>query len=190
VGELDHFADKDLLLIASGNNQPLLQTWRKYMPVQPHHESSFKLFGMELNPFHWALTSAVAAQPINDTLFESATSRAVMLGFESPLARGRSAVLLWGAQPDDLNAALLAMADGDGVASQVKGAVSVIRGKSIDTVEANSVYYVGSLPWLTQVRWRLSENLPLFFSISLLSTMLLACMVYFALKHLAKRRLV
>jgi hypothetical protein len=98
-------------------------------------------------------------------------------------------VLLWGAQPDDLNVALLAMADGDGFVSQIKGAVSVIRSKSIDTLEANSVYYVGSLPWLTQVRWRLSENFPLFLALSLASALLLAAMAYVALKRLAKRRL-
>ena len=99
------------------------------------------------------------------------------------------AVLLWGAQPDDLDMALLAMADGDGVGSQIKGAVSVIRDKSIDSLEANSVYYVGSLPWLTHVRWRLSENLPMFFIVSLLSALLLAGMVYVALKRLANKRL-
>jgi len=190
AAEVGNFANKDLLLIASGDNQPLLKTWHSSMLVQSNTQPSWKLFGMNLNPFNWALTSAFAA-PISATatLFEGTSSRAVMLGFESPLARGRSAVLLWGAQADDLNEALLAMADGDGLVSQIKGAVSVIRGKSIDTLEANSVYYVGSLPWLTQIRWRLSENFPLFLTLSLASALLLAAMAYVALKRLAKRRL-
>jgi len=190
AGQVDNFAGKDLLLIASGDNQPLLKAWRHYMPVQPDTQHSWKLFGMELNPFNWAWTSAVAAtQPSAQTLFEGATSRAVMLGFESPLSRGRSAVLLWGAQPDDLNQALLAMADGDGLASQIKGAASVVRGKSIDSVAPDSVYYVGNLPWLTSIRWHLSENILLLIALSLASAVLLAAMLYLALKHKAWKRL-
>lgn len=189
AGQVDNFSGKDLLLIASGDNQPLLKTWRRYLPVQTDTQRSWKLFGMEFNPFNWALTPAVAASPQAETLFEGATSRALMLGFESPLARGRSAVLLWGAQPDDLDQALLAMTDEDGLVGQIKGAVSVIRGQSIDSVAADSVYYVGSLPWLTYVRWRLSENLLLFIALSLASSVLLASALYVALKHKAKKRL-
>ncbi len=190
AGQVDNFADKDLLLIASGDNQPLLNTWRKYMPVQPDTQHSWKLFGMDFKPFNWAWTPAVAAaQPTAATLFEDSTSRAVIVGFESPLSRGRSAVLVWGAQPDDLNQVLLAMADGYGLAVQIKGATSVVRGKSIDSVAADSVYYVGSLPWVTYVRWRLSENILLLIALSLASAVLLAAMLYVTLKHKARKRL-
>ncbi len=190
AGQIDNFASKDLLLIASGDNQPLLKTWRIALQIQPSTQRSWKLFGIDLNPFHWVFSSAVAApQSLSETLFEGATSRAVIQGFESPLARGRSAVLIWGAQPDDLNEALLAMSDTDGFVNQIKGAVSVIRGKSIDSVAADSVYYIGSLPWITQVRWQLSENFPLFLIFSLASAMLLSALAYFALKGMAKKRL-
>jgi len=190
AGQVDNFAGKDLLLIASGDNQPLLKIWRNSMQVQPNNKQSLKFFGIDFNPFHWALPSAVAAPPsLTAALFEGASSRAVMLGFESPLSRGRSAVLIWGAQPDDLSEALLAMSDGASFTHQIKGAVSVIRGKSIDSVDADSVYYIGSLPWMTQVRWQLSENLPLFLLISLASAMLLSAMAYFALKGMARKRL-
>jgi hypothetical protein len=191
AGQIDNFAGKDLLLIASGDNQPLLKSWRNAMQVQPNSKQSLKFFGIDFNPFHWALPSAVAAQQsLTATLFEGATPRAVMLGFESPLSRGRSAVLIWGAQPDDLSEALLAMSDEDEFVSQIKGAVSVIRGKSIDSVVSDSAYFVGSLPWITKIRWRLSENLPLFLVISLVSAMLLTAMAYGALKSLARKRLV
>ncbi len=191
AGQIDKFSDKDLLLIATGDNQPLLTSWRHFMAVQPDDTSSFKLFGFDVNPFKWALTSAVAApQPPTAGLLEGSTPRAVLLGFESPLARGRSAVLLWGAQPDDLNQALLAMADGDGLARYIKGAVSVIQDKSVESAVGNSVYYVGHLSWLTQLRWRLSENLALFLAVSLVSAMLLAAMLRATLKRIAKKRLV
>lgn len=190
AGQIDNFARKDLLLIAAGDNQPLLKTWRIALQIQPSTQRNWKFFGIDFNPFHWALASAVAAPPsLSEPLCEGATGRAVIRGFESPLARGRSAVLIWGAQPDDLDEALLAMSGGDGFVNQVKGAVSVIRGKSIDSVPADSVYYIGSLPWITYVRWQLSENFLIFLVFSLASAMLLSALAYFALKGMAKKRL-
>jgi hypothetical protein len=187
--QVDQFTDKDLLLIASADNQALLKKWRSYLPTQTEIKTKLKLFGLDLNPLNWAFSSAFAVEKSPANTFLEGDSRAVLIGFESPLARGRSAVLLWGAQPEDLNEALLALADGDALSSPIQGAVSVIRDKSVDSLEAESQYHLGSLPWITQVRWRLSESLPLFLALSLASAMLLAAMAYAALKRLAKRRL-
>jgi len=189
AAQIDNFAGMDLLLIASGDNQPLLKTWRNHLPVQPDAQRKPTIFGTSWNPFGRFSMSAMAAPPSpSDSLLEGTMSRAVVLGFESPLTRGRSAVLLWGAQPNDLNDALVALVDDDESARKVQGAVAVIRGKSIDSSAADPSYHVGSLPWTTAVRWRLSENLPLFLVASLASALLLAALLYAALKGIARKR--
>jgi hypothetical protein len=190
AGQLAEVAYKDLLLIATGDNQTLLETWRPYMGVKTDRQTGWKFFGFDWNPLHWLLPSATAAMPLSvAALFDGASARARVIGFESPLSLGRSVVLLWGAHSDDLNDIVAALSDRDGLDSPIKGAMSVIRGTTVESQVTDAVYYAGSLPWITYIRWQLSQNFALFIVFSLASALLLATLLFYALKRMAAKRL-
>ena len=109
-------------------------------------------------------------------------------GFESPLRSGRSVVLLWGADPERLQAGIGALLGDDLLTSKISGSLAVLRGQQVEMLKSKPTYHIGDLDWFTQARLALSENFALLLLIGAFGALLLALPARAILRAQAKRR--
>ncbi|QCP53717.1 cellulose biosynthesis cyclic di-GMP-binding regulatory protein BcsB [Trinickia violacea] len=191
AGDVDKLKDKDLLLIGAPGKQPLLATWQKAMPFSGADEGrTFQLSDVEYRLTGWwnGDRGAERAAARADLSLVSASGDALITGFESPMQKGRSVVALIGAagQSDsDLTAALL---DPD-LVREIQGGMTVIHGRTLETVSNGDIYYVGKLPVVEYLRWALSTHPILLMLGGLIAALILAALCYRVLRGIAARRL-
>ncbi|TKC81475.1 cellulose biosynthesis cyclic di-GMP-binding regulatory protein BcsB [Trinickia terrae] len=191
AGDAEKYRDKDLLLIGAPGKQPLLADWQKNMPFSGADEGrTFQLSDVEYRLSGWwnGERGAERAAARADLSLVSASGDALITGFESPLAKGKSVVALIGAagQSDsDLTAALL---DPD-LVREIQGGMTVIHGRTLETVSNGDIYYVGKLPVIEYLRWAFSTHPVLLMLAGLIAALILATLCYRVLRGIAARRL-
>ncbi|MFP4895352.1 cellulose biosynthesis cyclic di-GMP-binding regulatory protein BcsB [Paraburkholderia sp. EG304] len=191
AADVDHFADKDLLVFGAPGKQPLLQRWSKSMPFSSNGDAhTFQLTDLvfKLRDW-WHGERGVERTPARaDLTMVSSSGAALLTGFESPLQSGRSAVALIsaaGPSDADLSAALL---DAD-VLPKIQGAMAVIHGRDVTITSNGSAYYVGHLSPQEYLRWALSSHPLLLLFGGVLAALIIAGLCYRTLRALAARRL-
>jgi len=189
--QVDAFAEKDLLLIASGDDQPLLKQWSTALPAHLGGSPSFKV--SDLLYMARNFLSPVSQDNVKNARstinFSNVTEGGLIAGFESPLKNGRSAVLIWGAQAQGLSESMHALVGGDIYERSIEGSLVRIRSTQVDALVAEQTYQVGNLGFFAQAKWILSRNILLFLLTASFSVMLIATVAYVFLRMLAARRL-
>ncbi|MGC6371034.1 cellulose biosynthesis cyclic di-GMP-binding regulatory protein BcsB [Pseudomonas sp. K2I15] len=190
--DVQSVADKDLLVLATGGNQPLLQQWQQYLPATsdgPQHH--FLLSDLPRYVRSWISPDATANQhPANAGITFSGLSNSTWFaGFQSPLKPGRSVVLIASNQPQGLLEATSALIGGDDYKDSIQGSLAVVQGTQISSLVADQQYYVGNLNYFKFMQWQLSQNLGWMLAITFLGLLVLTCLIYLALRSRAKRRL-
>jgi len=189
---IDQWADKDLLVIGSLENQPLFTRWAAQMPLQraPAGGQQFRLG-------HWienTLTLIEGSRQREDlpssasdmTVIDNGTD-AILAGFESPLQRGRSVVAVVSnaaTQPALLDALMT-----PGRLKQIQGSMSIVRGAQVSSLLSGETYFVGQLPWFARLQWILSRSPLLLAAMVLLVALLGAAASYASLQLRARKRL-
>lgn len=186
-------ADKDLLIIAAGPDQPLLKRWAKYLPGSYEAGAHFGLSDLLYRVKGWFTPDPRQdREPARSTVaYNSDGVSAIVAGFESPLTAKRSAVLLASNKPEGLHDAVAALQGGEGYEQSVRGSLAVIRGKQVESLVGDHQYYVGDLPWLKRIDWWISSVLPGYTLVKLLVTglvCLLGLAVLIALLRALRRR--
>lgn len=186
-------ADKDLLVLSTAENQPLLDQWAEYLPfAQKGDAKVFRISDLVHRATEWFTPSQVS-RSVPDRVqlgFASRADEVVMTGFESPLARGRSVVLLSGSEPEVLYNALEALMDSEkDLVSQVQGSLVVVRGDKVSSLAADKNYYVGELDPITYVRWYLAQRPLMMVGLGILAAMVLGAVFFLSLRARARRRL-
>jgi hypothetical protein len=189
---VDNLKEKDLLVFASGGNQPLLQKWADKIPaaITPTART-FPMSDLGRRFLDW-WDNNHRERPINrreEVKFVSDGTESVISGFESPMTSGRSVVLISANKPEALGNTVNAMLDPDRV-KQIQGSVSVVRGEQVASLVAERSYHVGRLGPVTSVQYFLSNNPMLLVLLGLLSAALLAIVIYVVLRARARNRLV
>ena len=182
--------DKDLLIIASGENQPLLKQWAKYLPADlDGNNRSFSLtdWVFKIWTFFSPNSSTSSANP--KLSFTSGGKEVLFAGFESPLQSKRSAVLIWGAKTESLTSAIDILLGKEGYEGRVEGNLSVLNGTQIENIAHDTTYYVGSLFFIEYIRWWLANHMIAFITFSSLSILFLATLIYLMFRVKAKRKL-
>jgi hypothetical protein len=180
-------ADKDLLVIASGENQPLLKQWAQYMPAaMDGKEKRFSISDLVYRTTSWL---GPRPQPRDAISFNSDGADALLAGFESPLTPGRSVVVLSGNKPQGLADALDVLMDDSIEDHGIKGSLALVRGKQVDSLLADESYFVGQLGPVDYAEWFFSRHLLVFLACCLLGAFLLAAVLYWSLHGRAQRRL-
>ncbi|WPB56949.1 cellulose biosynthesis cyclic di-GMP-binding regulatory protein BcsB [Xylophilus sp. GOD-11R] len=189
---VDNVKDKDLLVFSSGTNQPLVQKWAANIPsaITPAARS-FPLSDLRGRFLDWwdrhhRVTPEDRKQ---EEKFTSDGAQGVISGFESPLASGRSVVLISTDKPESLGNTIDALLDLDRV-KNIQGSVSVVRGDQVSSLVAEQTYHVGRLGLLTAVQYFLSSHPILLVILGLASAALLAIVIYVVLRARARSRLV
>jgi hypothetical protein len=185
-------ADKDLLVLASGANQPLLDQWAAHLPAANlDGQQRFELSDLPLRLRNWISPDPVANQrkARMSLAFSGEQGSTFLTGFESPLKSGRSVVVIAGSRPEGLTDATLALSDSAEDTRAIQGSLVVIRGKSVEALLADEQYYVGSLSPLKYLKWLMARHLALALLITAVAVALLTVLAYLALRSRARRRL-
>lgn len=189
---VDNLGNKDLLVFASGANQPLLQKWADKIPsaITPTART-FPMSDMGHRFLDW-WDQKHRLNPENrreEIKFVSDGSEGVISGFESPLTGGRSVVLISANSPESLGTTVDALMDPD-LVKHVQGSVAAVRGDQVASLVAEQTYHVGRLNPLTHVQYFLANNPLMLVLVGLLSAALLAIVIYVVLRARARSRLV
>ena len=183
--------DRDLLIIASGVDVPLLQSWKDTLPVridaaQRAASALGRLADAGAEWFSGALPRVVP----HDGWTEIAAKGplAAILGFESPLAGGRSVIVLNATDGDTLPRTATALLD-PGKVREMRGDLVLLRDDSIRSYRVGETYYVGHLSWWRWIWFQLHSHPLLLVVLGLALGVFVALVVFGALRRMAARRL-
>ena len=153
-------SDKDLILIGTAGNQPLLVQWAdKMRPLLDKGSHSLKLPGFfERLKSRWEERDLEdALKRAGDLISTGEGGLGALVGFESPLQSGRSVVVFTGDNPEQITTLVKSLADPK-ILPGFHGDLVLQSGKRIEGFQMGPTYYVGKLPWLTALCWYLSEH--------------------------------
>ncbi|QVX14135.1 cellulose biosynthesis cyclic di-GMP-binding regulatory protein BcsB [Pseudomonas congelans] len=181
-------ADKDILVMSSGSDQPLLKQWADRLPIS----SNARQQGFELSDLAFRLRDWMSPDPDENQrrarvamAFSSDARSTFLTGFESPLHKGRSVVLISSGQPGGMSDVARALSSSD----KVQGSLVVVRGDSVEALVAEQKYYVGDLGPLKYVQWLMSRNVLWLLLVVAVGVVLVTGVAYLTLRSLARRRL-
>ncbi|WP_338546067.1 cellulose biosynthesis cyclic di-GMP-binding regulatory protein BcsB [Pseudomonas benzopyrenica] len=192
AGEVEGLADKDLLLIASGADQPLLQRWAAQLPAGfAGNGQRFEVSDLAFKVRQWFSSDNAASLARNRAALSASggAGTAFVAGFESPLRSGRSVVALVAARPEGLADISRALTTREDYAQGLQGSLATVRGQQVESLVADETYHIGSLGPLLYVRWQLARHPLLMLGLSALGVALLAGLLYAALRARARQRL-
>ena len=183
--------DRDLLVIASGVANPLLESWQATLPARldAAQRSSSVLGALASSGAEW-FSGAIAPSLPHDGWTEIAARGplAALMGFESPLQAGRSVVVLNATDAATLPLTAAALID-PGKVRLLSGDLTLLRGAQVDSFRVGATYYVGQLRWWRWI-WFQLHNHPLVLALlGLLLGVFLALLVFSVMRRMAARRL-
>ncbi|MGY4495293.1 cellulose biosynthesis cyclic di-GMP-binding regulatory protein BcsB [Pseudomonas sp. TE3610] len=185
-------ADKDLVVLASGANQPLLTQWAAHLPVEGDGSlHRFNVSDLALRMRDWISPDPAANQrkPRLSVTYSGANSSTYLAGFESPLKASRSVVVIASGRPEGLSDATNALIGGEQYKDTLQGSLAVVQGTQINSLVADEQYYVGDLGLFKRVQWTLSQNLHWMLLVTVFGILLVSGLLYLFLRSRAQKRL-
>jgi len=184
-------SDKDLLMIASGASPAPLAAWGETLParLEQAQRGSSALHRVVDASVEW-FTGAVERTLPRDgwATLKAQGPLGALIGFESPLASGRSVVVINGTEASALPATVNALLDSS-KAFHVHGDLTLVRGETVEAFRIGDVYHVGHLSWWRWL-WFQLHNHPLVLALlGLLVGVIVALLLYGVLRSIAARRL-
>jgi cellulose synthase operon protein B len=182
AADVQKFSDKDILLLGSSTNQPMLAQWSKFMPFSVAGQArTFSLSEWAVKYLPWYDAPVTDRSPVVKLSEITLNKEAVIIGFESPLKSGRSVVAIVSDKTSGLADVLSALMDNE-LISKIQGSLTVVRGKEVDSMTVGNGYNVGVLPPATKLRWMLSSNSWLVGALLLIGAVLLGAVAYTLLR--------
>ena len=190
AANVSQWAQKDLLVIGSLQNQPLFAQWADRMPLKRTAEAKEFHLGSWIDDTLNLITGTRQREDLpattQMTVAEDGTD-AVLAGFESPLQKERSVVAVVAtaaSQPALLNALM-----SPALVRDIQGSTAFVRGNQVSSLLAGGTYYVGRLPPMMWLQWNLSRS-PLLLAAAVLALAFIgAAAAYLSLQLRARRRL-
>lgn len=185
-------ANKDLIIIGTAGNQPLLSKWSDQVNVLLENGThKLKLHG----PFERLLSRWDNVVDLEDAMHRAGNlitkgegRLGALIAFESPLKNGRSVVVFTGDDDEQIADIATSMSNPENI-ERFQGDMVLQSGKRIEGFQMGPTYYVGSLPLWTSLRWHLSTR-PLMMAILIgLAALLIALVIFPYLRKLAAKRL-
>ncbi|MFS2160419.1 cellulose biosynthesis cyclic di-GMP-binding regulatory protein BcsB [Pseudomonas sp. Pseusp122] len=191
AAQVSSMADRDLLVFASGNNQPLLLQWADRLPAIAAEQQRVELSDLPMRVLNWF--SADEVSNLRRTrlamAFTSSQPGAYLTGFESPLKSGRSVVVIAGGDAGGLAQATSLLTATDDDTSGIQGSLVVVRGKTAEALVADQQYYLGNLGPFKYLQWLMSQHVGWMVLITGLGILLLGALAYMGLRAKARKRL-
>lgn len=111
-----------------------------------------------------------------------------LLSFESPVKTGRTVVALAASDAGAARSLVAALEDSARV-SQIRGGLTVVRGDTVQSFEADTVYYVGSLTFWQWLWFHFAHHALLLIIVALAAAVAVALLLYGGLQRLVSARL-
>jgi len=185
-------ADKDLLLIEAGPWSELLSGWVRYLPLPERAAASRPAASAGIGGWVGNLADLVVRSPLRSSFARPLgppAEGAYVAGFQSPMHRGRSVVVVAGADGAGLQAAVASMIADDVQSKRLQGSLALVRDGRIESLSSSKSYYVGNLGAYQTIAWFMSRHPLLLFVVYLLGAVLIAIVLYMSLRARARRRL-
>jgi hypothetical protein len=192
AAQVDRFADKDLLVMSSGANQPLLKLWADRLPaVVTGDKQRFELSDLAVRARSWFSPDPEENQRKArlSMAFAGGDATTYLTGFESPLDSGRSVVVIAGGDAQGLTQATDALNGGDEDTGAIQGSLVVVHGKTVEPLLADDQYFVGSMSPIRYIQWLMSRHVVWMLLVTALGVLLLSGLAYLGLRAKAKKRL-
>ncbi len=180
---VDSVGDRDLLIIGTGSSSELLAKWGKALPMLIERNRNELLLREQSLPDGRVVNGAAGRATIDVN-----GPTAAFEGFQSPLTKHRSVVVLAASASDQLGGLLDVLGD-DARVGEVHGDLTVVRGKLVTGLTVGDVYYVGHLPWYAWLWVHISRYPALMAIAGILAGLFVALTVFWALGRIAARRL-
>lgn len=184
--------DQDILLVGRLDRLGLPEDWIGRMPLRLDGQQ------IELAPIgallafneRWLRGHDIGAarEHASHVLVDAGQRFAAIEGFESPLQRGRSVVLLTAGRDGDVRDAALALTDA-GTAQFMRGALAIVQGGKLSGYELGEHYDVGHLPWWFALRRWFNLHPYLIWPTALLLVIILGFVVMGLMRRRAAQRL-
>ncbi len=190
ASEVEKMADRDLLVIGSSNNQKLMGLWANRMPmVQVDGERRVREPNVSWRPtYRWEQKDIDPVTSEKPSLSLSGVGTLTsMMAFESPLKATRSVVFVYADKSADLRKITDLLTDAERISS-IQGDFVVVDDKNVSHVKVGDTYYLGSLPWLSKLRWFFSDQPLVLALIALVAALLMATIAYRPLRKLVANR--
>jgi cellulose synthase (UDP-forming) len=187
---VDQVADKDLLVIGSISHQPLIARWVQNGKLRV--EGGHLRVGMTsaLDRVYTVLDPNTQAERerVDQLLVSQGDNLAAMIGLESPVRSGRSAVIITGSSPDKLLTVIRTFRNRD-LNPLIQGDLMIASSGRVTSFRIGDEYSVGSLPALTRLRWWLGNSPLVLILFTLIGVLIIALVAYWLLRRLAIGRL-
>lgn len=184
-------SNKDLILIGTAGNQPLMERWADKMhPILEKGAHTLKMPGIFQRLLsRWENRDLDdAMQRAGDLISKGDGGLGALVAFESPLKRGRSVVALTGDNPEQIASLVMSMANAK-TTGLFTGDVVLQSGKRIEGFQMGPTYYVGNLPLWTSLRWILSRQPIAVILLIGLAALLVSVAAFRYLRKLSEQRL-
>jgi hypothetical protein len=189
--QVDALRHKDLLVLASGDNQPLLKAWHDDLPRG--------FFGPDTRSAHgfaawWDKLTGGHAHARREAdiaaLYRSDDHDGMVAGLQSPLARGRSVVVVSGNTPGGLDAVVSVLqARRYRADDTISGSLVIAHGGVLTTLNTDQSYFIGNLPLRLAVQWFFASHIVLLLVATLASVVLIGLLGGVLLHRRALNRL-
>lgn len=156
------FADKDLVIISSGNQSWLAQFGERVPAMLDGASKKFDNSDLQYKSRAWMTPDPRDAERRikSDLRYDSAGFNAIFAGFESPLQKGRSVVLISAGNAEAQQFAADALLGGEGYEQKIQGSLVVVHEKRISPLVAEYSYTAGSLGLLRGLEWKIAQYWP------------------------------
>ncbi len=191
AAEVEAEEDRDLLVLGSVHNQPLVARWASKAPLS-FAENKFLLrspSGWRFIRTRWGggIPSAERDRA-GITVQRAGMELAALMGFASPLAEGRSVILLTAGSASALKKITEAMLEPNQL-SQIQGDLTLIAEDHPTAFQLGPRYEIGRLPWWMHLQWWVSGHSWVLLVLLFTGTALLAGLAHRALRRRAEARL-
>lgn len=190
-GNSTNLDNKDIILIGTQATLPLLEQWQNHMPLSlGESQVRLRTLGMVDQVTSWFGDRDLAAARTHagEILSQSSGDLGSIVGFESPLTSERSVVAIFANQPAQLPQVAELLQD-PGDAQFIQGDLALLNDDAVNYYRLGDTYTVGSLPLLTRLHLFFSKHPILLLISALIVILLLAILIYRALRSSAKRRI-
>jgi hypothetical protein len=189
---VDAVKDRDLLLVGRLDRLALSEDWLARMPLYlSDNKLTLAPIGLltALNQ-RWLLDRDVSAarEHASRVIVDAGQNFAAIEGYESPLSRQRSVVLLTAGREGNVRDAALALTD-PGTVQFVRGGLTLVQSSKVSGYDLGNDYEVGHLPWWFAAKRWLTLHPYLLWPCALLLVVIIGILLQIALRRRARRRL-
>lgn len=172
---VERHADSDLLVLGSAKSQPLFAKWYDRMPIA--QDAARGRFGA-LDPLLAKLPSFLSVDEkrtdlasTDEVTLHRQPDDVLLMGFQSPLAAGRSVVAFMAEDASGMQRMFDAWFD-PALLKEFQGSLVLLQGKQVRSLTSGQTYYVGHLPLPTWLRWYFANH-PVFLALGVVLLCLL-----------------